>query len=196
MYVTLLGGFLGSGKTTILVELAKAAADAGLKAAIIVNEAGDVGIDGERISVEGHEVVEIAKGCICCSLSGTLRDTLININREFQPDLFLLEPTGLALPHQVEEIIRLSRIQPDKVLKVGVVDAYRFDLLLSKKRNFIEKQLSGSQIILINKCDLVDASIIRQAQENISQISPDSDIFAVSALTGQGLDEVIRGMLP
>jgi len=196
MFVTLLGGFLGSGKTTILVKLAKAANNSGLRVAIIVNEAGEVGIDGERISVEGYEVVEIAQGCICCSLAGTLRDTLIDINREFEPDLFILEPTGLALPDQVDEIIRLSRIGPDDVVKVGVVDAYRFGLLLKKKRSFIEKQLSSSDVLIINKCDLVDDSVIQEARVNLSQISPGTEIFATSALTGEGLDDVIKGILP
>ncbi len=187
---------MGSGKTTILVKLAKAANNSGLRVAIIVNEAGEVGIDGERISVEGYEVVEIAQGCICCSLAGTLRDTLIDINREFEPDLFILEPTGLALPDQVDEIIRLSRIGPDDVVKVGVVDAYRFGLLLKKKRSFIEKQLSSSDVLIINKCDLVDDSVIQEARVNLSQISPGTEIFATSALTGEGLDDVIKGILP
>ena len=192
MFVTLLGGFLGSGKTTVLVKIAKVANAAGLKVAIIVNEAGEVGIDGERITMEGHEVVELAQGCICCSLAGTLRDTLIKINDDFEPDMFILEPTGLALPNQVDDIIRLSKICPERIVRIGIVDAFRFDILLKKKRGFIEKQLSGSDIIMINKCDLVDEETILKAKEDLSHISPDSEILATSAITGQGLDEVIE----
>lgn len=195
MFVTLLGGFLGSGKTTVLVKLAKAANVAGLKVAIIVNEAGEVGIDGKRIAMEGYEVVELAQGCICCSLAGTLRDTLIEVNREYKPDLFILEPTGLALPNQVDEIIRLSKIGPEKIVRIGIIDAFRYDILLKKRRDFIEKQLHGSDVIMVNKCDLVDDASIFKAKKELSIISPGAEIFATSALTGYGIDRVIKRML-
>ena len=76
MDVFVIGGFLGSGKTTMLLQLAKVFVDKGLKTAIIVNESGEVGVDGATIKAEGYNATELPEGCICCTLVGTLKATL------------------------------------------------------------------------------------------------------------------------
>lgn len=195
MFVVHIGGFLGSGKTTMLLELAKAANEAGLRVAVIVNEVGEVGIDGTRINAEGYEAVELAEGCICCSLAGTLQNTLITISSDFKPDLIILEPTGLALPHRVQQIIRTSMIRPEKVMTIGVVDAHRFEDLLNKRRNFMERQLMNADLIALNKCDLIGEAVIHRAVDELSQICPGREVFPVSALTGEGMGTIIERLI-
>lgn len=192
MFIGLLGGFLGSGKTTLLIELAKAASESGMKTAIIVNEAGEIGIDGARIESEGLEAIELSEGCICCSLSGSLQNTLITVNREFAPDLILLEPTGLALPHRVEQIIRTSMIGPERILTIGVVDVFRYEDLLKKRRDFMERQLMNADFVVLNKKDLVDENAFHRAVNDISLICPGKEILPLSVKTGEGMDEIMR----
>lgn len=176
----------------MLLQVARAAAHSDMRVAIIVNEAGEVGIDGKKIQSEGYDAVELTEGCICCSLSGTLQNTLIQVNRDFQPDIIILEPTGLALPHRVEKIIRNSMIHPDRVLTVGIVDAFRLHGLLEKRQDFLTKQLGSADFIILNKCDLLNEEETDERITITSQICPGKDVLPVSAQTGEGMDDVIR----
>ena len=82
MYVYILGGFLGSGKTTLLMRLASMYTKRGQKTALLVNESGEIGVDGATLKAEGYDAIELPNGCICCSLSGTLQSALKNIVRD------------------------------------------------------------------------------------------------------------------
>ena len=120
MYVYIMGGFLGSGKTTLLMKLASMYTKRGLKTALVVNESGSVGVDGATLKAEGYDAVELPDGCICCSLSGTLQSALKNIKKDIDPDIIIIEPTGLALPHKVKDLVRVSMIDDDGTFIIGV----------------------------------------------------------------------------
>ena len=111
MIVCQLAGFLGSGKTTLLIRLGTALGRAGRRVAIIVNEVGEVGVDGAVIESNGLRSVELTEGCICCSLSGSLQNTLRQVSTEFEPDVIMIEPTGLALPNKIKQIVRTSMLE-------------------------------------------------------------------------------------
>ena len=92
--VCLISGFLGSGKTTLLVKLGKRLGEKKKRVAVVVNELGEVGVDGAVIDAYGLRSVELTEGCICCSLSGSLMYTLQTIAKEYNPDVIFIEPTG------------------------------------------------------------------------------------------------------
>lgn len=96
MRLLLVAGFLGSGKTAIIVALARHAASAGHRIAIVVNEVGDVGIDGSVLRMEDLEVKEITSGCICCQICVDLVRTLRELGTRFRPDLVIIEASGIA----------------------------------------------------------------------------------------------------
>src|ERR1700749_3642293 len=75
--VTVIAGFLGSGKTTLLNHIL--ANNAGLKAAVIVNEIGEIGIDGDLVIATGNDMVELSNGCICCSINNDLVETIFRV---------------------------------------------------------------------------------------------------------------------
>jgi len=79
MLTLVVGGFLGSGKTTTIINTGKYLVDKGHKVAIIVNEIGEIGIDGDIIKKFGFDTKEITNGCICCSLKMGLRSTVITL---------------------------------------------------------------------------------------------------------------------
>lgn len=88
--IYLLSGFLGSGKTTLLKQLLDQLKENGKKPAIIMNEVGDVNVDSHLID-HNIPMKEMLSGCICCTISGDLGMTILNLCREYQPDVIVIE---------------------------------------------------------------------------------------------------------
>lgn len=194
MYVYILGGFLGSGKTTLLMKLASMYTKRGLKTALLVNESGEIGVDGATLKAEGYDAIELPDGCICCSLSGTLQSALKNIKNDIDPDIIIVEPTGLALPHKVKELVRVSMIDDDGTYIIGICDVQRFNDLIKKKEQFFRMQMSGADFVLINKADLAKPGQIEEMEKYIHEQFPDKKVMAVSAKDGTNMDAVYEMM--
>ncbi|MBE6522800.1 MAG: GTPase [Thermoplasmata archaeon] len=194
MFVYILGGFLGSGKTTLLMKLASMYTKRGLKTALLVNESGEIGVDGATLKAEGYDAIELPDGCICCSLSGTLQSALTNIEEDIDPDIIIIEPTGLALPHKVKELVRSSGIDSEGTYIIGISDVERFELLISKKEEFIKRQMMGADFVLINKKDLAKPGQVESITGWFKKEFPDKKVMVISAKTGENLDEVYEMM--
>ena len=125
--VTVISGFLGSGKTTLVNHIL--ANQHGLKVTVIVNEIGDIGIDCELIIGTGKDMVELSNGCICCSLNNDLVDA---ISRVLHRDKTVVESTGLADPLPIvltfmrSEFRNLVRV--DSVITIADTDNFAIDL--------------------------------------------------------------------
>lgn len=194
MYVYIIGGFLGSGKTTLLMRLASMYTKRGLKTALLVNESGEIGVDGATLKAEGYDAIELPNGCICCSLSGTLQSALQNIENDIDPDVIIVEPTGLALPHKVKELVHVSGIDAEEMFIIGVVDIQRFDDLIKKKEQFFSMQMNHADFILINKCDIAKEGQIGEITEWLKDRYPNKPIIPISASTGENLEKVYEMM--
>lgn len=194
MYVYILGGFLGSGKTTLLMKLASMYTKRGLKTALLVNESGEIGVDGATLKAEGYDAIELPDGCICCSLSGTLQSALKNIARDIDPDIIIIEPTGLALPHKVKELVHYAMIDEEATYIIGVADVQRFEDLIKKKEQFFKMQMSGADFVLINKCDLATPEKIEQIKAWVHESFPEKPIQEISAKTGENMDKLYEMM--
>jgi len=190
MYVYILGGFLGSGKTTLLMKIASMYTKRELKTALLVNESGEIGVDGATLKAEGYDAIELPDGCICCSLSGTLQKALVNITEDIDPDIIIVEPTGLALPHKVKELVQSSGIETEGTYIIGVTDVERFELLVSKKEEFIRRQMMAADFVLINKKDIAKPGQIEFIEGWFKKEFPDKDVMIVSAKTGENLESV------
>ncbi|MDR2846398.1 MAG: hypothetical protein LBV63_03860 [Candidatus Methanoplasma sp.] len=114
-----LGGFLRDEKTTLLMKLASMYAKRGQGVAIPINESREIGVDGATIKADGYDPIELTDGCLCCSLSGTLQSALKNIKKDIDPDIILIGPTGLALPHLVRDLVQHSITDPDEMIILG-----------------------------------------------------------------------------
>lgn len=194
MKIHVVGGFLGSGKTTLLIKIAQRYVAEGKKVTILVNEAGEIGVDGATINSNGLNSIQLQEGCICCTLSGTLQSTMRDIEREFDPDVVIIEPTGLALPHKVRELIR-GTVTEDEVNTIGICDAMRFEKLKEKKEDFLRMQLQRSDVLWINKIDAADFDKVFEASSWLRSICPGVPIFMVSGKTGEGLEEAFSKSL-
>lgn len=192
MQVIILGGFLGSGKTSLMMRLATMFIAKKQKVALLVNESGEIGVDGATLKAQGYDAIELPSGCICCSLSGTLQSALRNIKNDIDPDIIMIEPTGLALPHKVKELVHFSCIDEDRDFIVGIADIQRFQDLIKKKEDFFTRQMHGSDVILINKCDIAKDGEMDAAIDWLKARFPGKEIIPVSVKENINLDKAFE----
>ena len=190
MKIYILGGFLGSGKTTLLMKMADMFINKGKKVSILVNEAGDIGVDGATINSQGYNAVELPNGCICCSMVGTMHESLMKIKSEIAPDILIIEPTGIAFPCKVREAIELIDYGEEFIQIIGIFDGPRFKLFVEKKKDFYKKQLMDSDILVMNKMDLTPDDVKEEAIQWMNKEIPGIEVIPVVATTGENLDKV------
>ena len=190
MKIYILGGFLGSGKTTLLMKMADMFIERGMKVSILVNEAGDIGVDGATINSQGYNAVELPNGCICCSMIGTMHESLMDIKKNIAPDVLIIEPTGIAFSGKVREAIEVIDYGEEFIQIIGIFDGPRFRLFVEKKKDFYKKQLIDSDILVMNKMDLTPDDVKKEAIEWMNREIPGVEVIPVVATTGENLDKV------
>ncbi|PSB13376.1 cobalamin biosynthesis protein CobW, partial [filamentous cyanobacterium CCP2] len=178
---TVVTGFLGSGKTTLINYILKG--QSGRKVAVIVNEFGEIGIDGQLLIADDNEqLVEFNNGCLCCTVRGDLVRTLENLTQRSDLDAVLIETTGLADPAPVASTFIISEeIRPKFVLDsfVTVVDAHNLERNLSDSHE-AQEQVAFADIILINKSDLVSTEELEAIKQRLRMLNPIARIYDTS----------------
>jgi G3E family GTPase len=196
--VTVLTGYLGAGKTTLLNRILSE--DHGQRYAVIVNEFGEIGIDGDLVVGADEEVFEMNNGCVCCTVRGDLIRVLQGLMKRQASatrgfDAIIIETTGLADPGPVaqtffvdEEVKAKARL--DSV--TTVVDAKHVLLTLSESEEAREQIAFADQIVL-NKTDLVSLEDLRMIEARLRRLNPLATIHrtvrsqvALSAVLGRG----------
>lgn len=178
MIVDIVFGFLGSGKTTFISRVLNEW-ESGEKTVVLVNEFGDVGIDGDLLAAQGGNVVEMPSGCICCTLQADFKVQLLDITRNLKPQRIIIEPTGVATISQIRWIIEAQLFEKvfQRVNNILVADATGFMGLYKANRHFVESQVKNAAIVLLNKCDKANkrkATVIRSA---IAAINPEISVL-------------------
>jgi G3E family GTPase len=170
--VTVLTGFLGAGKTTLVNRILSE--NHGKRIAVIENEFGEVGVDHELVIGADEEIFETSNGCICCTVRGDLIRILGQLRkRRDRFDSVLIETTGLADPGPVAQTFFI-----DEELKehysldaiVTLVDARHIEQELENSPIAIE-QIAFADVILLNKTDLVDAAALQRIERRVRAIS-------------------------
>ena len=173
--VNLLFGFLGSGKTTLLRRILGERAGE-RKMAVIVNEFGEVGVDGEVIAGSNVNLVELTSGCLCCTLRGSLMSAVEELREKAAVEQIVVEATGVASPGDMLEDLNESRIARE--LDVGplvtVVDAPKFTRLQQMLGEFYEEQVENADVLVLNKIDLATQGEIEEAKAAVREINPDA----------------------
>ncbi|ABK44245.1 cobalamin synthesis protein, P47K [Magnetococcus marinus MC-1] len=157
--VTIITGYLGVGKTTVIRHLLTHN-KGGATWAVVVNEFGDVPIDGAIMSSGGVAIKELAGGCICCTLGADMETALGEILDTIQPERILIEPTGLGHPGGVIEAVTEGKFRHRLTLKsvLCLVDlAMLRDPLLSQRKTFID-QVAIADVVLAAKGDQLNAA--------------------------------------
>ncbi len=175
--VVLIAGFLGAGKTTLLINILNWPGNLS-GTAILVNEFGTVGIDGEILHGLGAPVVEMANGCICCSLQVDFRRSVEDILVRFHPSRLLIEATGVADPHDIIAVLDEApfRQKLNLTKTVTVVDADFWEA----REHFgplFYNQIKAADLILLNKVDLQPAELVRKFISEMQELCPSSSIM-------------------
>ncbi|MEA3384581.1 MAG: GTP-binding protein [Campylobacterota bacterium] len=167
----ILTGFLGVGKTTILTNIIKEHF-CDKKIALIVNEFGKIGIDGDVLRNVHSDVLEIAEGCICCQLSDEFEKGVKEIIKKYDPEIIFIEASGASEPFPIFLSLHVMGICIDGV--ICVIDTKSFD---NYKENVSAKnQIGSSNIILLNKTDLVDEDQLHTVQKEVIAIKNENDL--------------------
>ena len=175
--VLVVSGFLGSGKTTLVRRLLDDAQSSGVRAALISNEFGELGIDQALLGRMSDDYVELRGGCVCCRLSDQLLETLQMLRERANPDRIVIETSGVALPYDTqlnfwrEPVV--GWIEDDVV--VVVVNAEQ----LAEGRDLegtFEQQVSSADLLLLNKIDLVAEAALPGLEARLREIEPEAPI--------------------
>lgn len=192
---TIFTGFLGAGKTTVIRQLLEQAN--GKKIALIINEFGDVGVDGDLLKGCGDEtcgeddIVELANGCICCTVADDFLPAMSALlERDTPPDHIIIETSGLALPQPLVKAFSWptvrERVSVDGVIVIvdtPAVSEGRFaanEKALEAQRaadetldhesplhELFEDQLVCADMVLLNKSDLVDSATLDRVEADL-----------------------------
>ena len=174
--VDILTGFLGSGKTTLLRHVLEHGLQ-GKPVAVIMNEIGEVGIDGKVITglTAVEKMVELSSGCICCSIDDYRFDLAIQeIIDTAKPHLIIIESTGLADPEPLAYRVKNSGLGLDAV--ITVVDAANADRHL-KEADVARAQIEAADFLVVNKLDLVDGPAAARLERKLGRMNPRAERF-------------------
>lgn len=195
MHLLLISGFLGSGKTTLIIRLAQVASRNGSRVAVVVNEIGEIGIDDQVMRQVGLNAWELLGGCICCTLAGDLVKTLESLDADYVPDLAVVEASGAANPRTVLSALPYYRGKPlDSIRTLTVVDPLRLPMLLETLTPLVTSQIEQADVVVVNKTDLASAEGTEAARQAVIDINPRARVHCLSMkseLGGTLLAEVL-----
>ena len=195
----MIGGFLGAGKTTAMARLAKHFTNRGLKVGLISNDQSSGLVDTALLRSKGFPVEEIPGGCFCCRFN-SLVEAADNLDRTTRPDVFIAEPVGSCTDLVATVSYPLRRIYGERfeVAPMSVlVDPVRAARILglengpqfSEKVVYVyRKQLEEADIIVVNKCDAIPASLRERLVSALRGSFPRAKVVCCSAKEGTGLE--------
>ncbi|SDX05474.1 GTP-binding protein [Paenibacillus sp. CF384] len=207
--VTVLSGYLGAGKTTVLNHVLNNRE--GLKVAVIVNDLSEVNIDaalvkdGGGLSRTEEKLVEMSNGCICCTLREDLLREVERLAQDGRFDYILIESTGVGEPIPVAQTFTyideehgIDLTQNCRLdCMVTVVDAYRFWYDFSSGESLLERneavgeddtrdvvnllidQIEFCDVLLLNKCDMIDQSELAQLEAVLRKLQPRAKLIKI-----------------
>ncbi len=171
--LAIIGGFLGSGKTSLLTHLLSA--DHGIRVAVLINDFGEINIDAKLVvEVEGQSTISLANGCICC----TIRDDLLTevsrlIAMQTPPEYIVIEASGVSDPAAVAQTFLLDQqheqVQVDAI--IAVLDA-DLSSIPDDYQALARSQVEVADIVVLNKIDLVSAEQIAVMRQYVTQAVP------------------------
>jgi len=177
-------GFLGAGKTTFIRYMMESP-PVGEKVVILVNEFGEIGVDGLILSGHGTQVaqvVELPSGCICCTIAGDFRRQVTDLYEQFRPDRMIIEPTGVATITQIMQILEGEDLRPlySDLGLIHILDGSEFLSFVKSHRHFMENQIRRSRLVLLNKMDRVKGHMASLLVESVKEINPDARVYPTS----------------
>lgn len=197
MQLSLISGFLGSGKTTLVTTLAKTLIEKhNKKVLLIVNDVGEIGIDGQLMKQFNTQVYELYGGCICGHLPNMIH-ILQEVPEKYHVDHVLVEASGIAKPSNFVHTIIKHGPETMQTKVLALADAERWLELYEVLEPLLESQIKSASLIIINKIDLVTETQLQQVTEAVKTLNPEAQILKLSAYNPEDiakLAEVINNV--
>lgn len=199
VHYVMIGGFLGAGKTTAMLQCARRLTDLGRRVGLITNDQGSDLVDTRLLRGQGFRVEEIAGGCFCCRFT-SLVEAARRLAEVEPPDILLAEPVGSCTDLVATVALPLRRLHGDwfSIAPVSVlVDPFRARRILGldpgprfsdRVRYIYRKQLEEADVIVINKADRLEAAHREGLQGALTRQFPHARQFVISAREGTGLE--------
>lgn len=190
MKIIVLGGFLGAGKTTVLMPLARylierAAGTAEYPVVILENEISEAGVDNQLLRQNSFTVENIFAGCICCTSSAALIYGVREIREKYDPSWLLIEATGMADPRKIVEELEGEGYEAGVL---ALADAKRWRRMRLALETFIRQQMEKADVILLNKVDIAKPEDIYDAETDLHACSPAALVLRTCALEEKDAD--------
>jgi G3E family GTPase len=174
--ILLVSGFLGAGKTTFLKHLL-ARKEEMSDTVVIVNEFGDIGIDGSLLQGEESDVIELTSGCICCTLFVDLTILLKSLWERLNPRWIIIEASGVADPITILSALREEGIKEHikslRVITILDVDCWEMREVFGQ---LFYHQIENADMILLNKVDLLDKKVVKKDMQEIHEMLPQTQV--------------------
>jgi len=187
MKVVILGGFLGSGKTTVILQFAKylvdQAAEGTMPVVILENEISSNGVDNQLLSRASFTVENLFSGCICCTSAGELGNSVKSIEEKYGPEWLVIEATGMAYPDNIQDTLEDTLGYRPQVL--AIVDTKRWKKVYRSMPQFVESQLRGANVVLLTKKDLVEPAVVEEVIPSVQKLTEGAAIYPICAIEPQ-----------
>ncbi|MEP5154936.1 GTP-binding protein [Planktotalea sp.] len=183
--VTIIGGYLGAGKTTLVNHLLRNAN--GVRLAVLVNEFGELAIDEDLIEAEDDDIISIAGGCVCCSFGSDLTGALMDMAKMTPPpDHLLIEASGVAIPSAIAGTVSLlDDYRMDGIIILADAETIEQSARDKYMGDTVLRQLADANIVVLNKTDLVADAKLTQTENWLDAQN-----------RGVGLVRAIHGAVP
>ncbi len=177
--VTVLGGYLGAGKTTLLNHLLASAE--GERIAVLVNDFGSIDIDAELVQSHDGDTIQLANGCICCSLAEGFAQAMERIDaRRPRPDRVVIEASGVADPSAVAQYAHLPGFRLDAVVVLADAETIRSRTTDRYVGRQVLEQLRRADLIVLNKVDLVDERVHAELRSWLADLAPTTLVLSTT----------------
>jgi cobalamin biosynthesis protein CobW len=171
--IILIGGYLGSGKTTYLNRLLSEAN--GRKIAVLVNDFGAINIDANLIEDSVDDVVALQNGCICCSLAMGMQSAILKVlKRDVKPEAIVIEASGVSDSGEVAKVLSDEAMRPFASLDliISMLDCENLASYQPKELRLIREQLRYSGIVMLTKIERASATNMNDAKELVREMNP------------------------
>lgn len=179
MKILIISGFLGAGKTTFIKELARRTEK---DFAILENEYGAVGIDGDNLrgsmSAGDVNIWELAEGCICCSMKGDFAASVLTIANSVDPEYLVIEPTGVGVLGNI--ISHLRQIEYERIsllAPVTMVDFYSFHRYRQEFPELYREQISSARTVIVSKTEQAGSEEKKNLKKLLGKWNPNGEII-------------------
>ena len=195
MKVVIVSGLLGVGKTSVILKMLDPLMSDGTKVAVIENDFGAMGVDSEVLEKNGMKVRDLQGGCICCTMQGSLMDSLVSLRNEYNPDVVVIEPTGIAdAEFIVGSVKAFPGIDLEAVNVSVVVDCERFLKVQKMFERPLKNQLKIAEVAMLNKIDTVSGEDLDKIETAIRGLGYDGPMRRIRGDTGEGISEAVAEM--